>query len=133
MLSTRLTIIAFLAASWCWTSDAGGKVTQALSMQHGVPKYADNPGLTCDGMECSSPSPPYTEMFVCSFSDNNFIQITFICKNTNANMRTEVICEGPAAVIKCEKGGLAIVRASFGRFDQNTSTVTPSEMTHSAS
>ncbi|XP_078100058.1 L-rhamnose-binding lectin CSL3-like [Sander vitreus] len=172
MLFTRLTIIAFVAATWCWTSDGQlydvacpgensqlqcpeGHVIEVLSVQHGVKSSADctarsQPAVVsdkqcihkdmirwikfiCDKLEhCRLPG-PNKEMFVCQYSEDAFVQITYNCNKKSADVRTTVVCEDQAAVIKCETGVLNIVKANFGRLDMNTCTDTPSDMTFCAS
>ncbi|XP_070786994.1 L-rhamnose-binding lectin CSL3-like [Enoplosus armatus] len=167
MLSTRLTVIAFLAAACCSTSDGNydvacpgvnnelkcpeGHVIEVQSIQHGVKSDADcaarsQPAkvsekncfhramtpwakLICDNMgRCRLPK-PHVLMFVCDYSKDAFIQYTFVCRKKSADVQTAVICGEQTADIKCEKGVLDIVKASFGRLDEKTCTDTPSKMT----
>ncbi|XP_038570114.1 L-rhamnose-binding lectin CSL3-like [Micropterus salmoides] len=171
MLSTRLIIIALLAAAWCQTSYGNydvacpgvnselfcpkGSVIEVLSMKHGLKSAAicadrTQPAVTsekncidnrmiawvklvCDNMEhCRLPKPHPME-FLCDYSSDNFILTTYKCNLKRTDLQTTVICQGQAQDITCEKGVLHIVKASFGRFDENTCTQTPSTMTYCAS
>ncbi|XP_039648787.1 L-rhamnose-binding lectin CSL3-like isoform X2 [Perca fluviatilis] len=130
-------------------------VIEVLSVQHGAKSSADctarsQPAVVsdekcihkdmigwikfiCDKLEqCRLPK-PNRQMFVCDYSEDTFVQITYNCNKKSADVRTTVVCEDQAGVLECETGVLNIVRANFGRLDMNTCTDTPSDMTFCAS
>ncbi|KAM3585232.1 uncharacterized protein V6R79_011440 [Siganus canaliculatus] len=47
--------------------------------------------------------------------------------------QTVVACDGQDVNLKCDDGVISVLKASYGRFDQNTCTSTPSVMTFCAS
>ncbi|XP_056226339.1 rhamnose-binding lectin-like [Seriola aureovittata] len=68
------------------------------------------------------------KMFVCDYSPDNFLQVTYRC-NKITDVDTAIICEGESAAIQCEEGALHIMSSNFGRLDANTCSETPSKKT----
>ncbi|XP_044044494.1 L-rhamnose-binding lectin CSL3-like [Siniperca chuatsi] len=164
MLSTRLTLIAFLAAAWCWTSDGQlyymacpgerselqcpeGHLIEVLSLHHGVIPSGDCTAksqlpvvsakdclhkiilqlakFACDDKEqCRLPM-HNAKMFKCDYSEDSVIRISYQCNKRN--VLTTSICQGQTQDIKCDNGALNILKASFGRQDNNTCTEIPSK------
>ncbi|XP_051913723.1 uncharacterized protein LOC127595846 isoform X2 [Hippocampus zosterae] len=77
---------------------------------------------------CRLPKPNIT-MFVQNWSPDNFIQISYTCEQEFEDMMSKVLCDGESQTLTCETGKLVILKAKYGRLDENTCTDTPSEMT----
>ncbi|XP_061744977.1 L-rhamnose-binding lectin CSL1-like [Nerophis ophidion] len=87
----------------------------------------------CDGQErCRLPKPdPF--MFVCD-NQNNFLQVEYTCRKQRPGVRPVVACEGQTAQLSCDTGtSIEIVRARYGRFDEQLCSDTPSVMTFCSS
>ncbi|XP_076579100.1 protein eva-1 homolog C-like [Chaetodon auriga] len=168
MLSTRLSILAFLAAACLWTSAVGqlydvacpgqnsklqcpqGDQIKVLTVDYGDISNADCnarhqpakltksrcmhagmlPWTNCDKRtHCRLPK-PNPQMLICDYVENStFIQTTYICQDRVPGVKSVVACEGDKANISCGNGRLKIVGSGFGRFDRDTCTDTPSNMT----
>ncbi|XP_061841422.1 L-rhamnose-binding lectin CSL3-like [Nerophis lumbriciformis] len=87
----------------------------------------------CDGQErCRLPKPD-TTMFVCDTNDN-FVQVDYTCRNQRPGKRSLVACEGQTAQLSCDAGSsIEIIRARYGRFDEQLCSDTPSVMTFCSS
>ncbi|XP_042369390.1 L-rhamnose-binding lectin SML-like [Plectropomus leopardus] len=89
----------------------------------------------CDGMQrCRLPK-PHPDMLTCDRSEENFIQISYMCYTKSPDRRKVVFCENQRATLKCDRGRrLMITSTKFGRFDENTCTKgRPSKMTFCSS
>ncbi|XP_019712091.1 L-rhamnose-binding lectin CSL3-like isoform X3 [Hippocampus comes] len=86
-------------------------------------------GSICENEEyCRLPKPNIT-MFIQNWSPDNFIQISYTCEPETEGTMSKILCEGETETLTCETGELVILKAKYGRLDENTCTETPSEMT----
>ncbi|XP_068446550.1 L-rhamnose-binding lectin SML-like [Clinocottus analis] len=102
------------------------RVSNEHSLHNGMRYWVP---LICNNLErCRLPK-PNKKMFVIRNSQDNFVQIAYVCRMRLAGMQTVAACENQIAELKCESGQIEIVSAKFGRFDENTCTKKPLGLT----
>ncbi|XP_077399430.1 L-rhamnose-binding lectin CSL3-like [Vanacampus margaritifer] len=69
------------------------------------------------------------KMFQQNWSPDNFIQISYTCEQDPEGLKKKILCEGQSETITCENGYLMILKAKYGRYDENICTTKPSIMT----
>ncbi|KAM3585405.1 uncharacterized protein V6R79_017033 [Siganus canaliculatus] len=133
-----------------------GQWMEVLSMQHGVKTSTTTCGITdqpaqvseekclhfllkpwsrfiCNRMSSCRLPKPDAQMFTCGFTEDTFVQVSYRCIIRRPGSQTVVACDGQDVNLKCDDGVISVLKASYGRFDQNTCTSTPSVMTFCAS
>ncbi|XP_061745246.1 L-rhamnose-binding lectin CSL2-like [Nerophis ophidion] len=90
-------------------------------------------GFICDGQQRCRLTKPNPRMFACDANDN-FVQVKYMCTPQSPAMRTVVACDGQTAAITCAFGtAIEVTKATYGRFDENLCTKTPSDATSCSS
>ncbi|XP_071767409.2 L-rhamnose-binding lectin CSL3-like [Centroberyx gerrardi] len=74
----------------------------------------------CNDWEYCRLPKPNSRMFICNYTPETFMQVSYMCQKKSDDLRTIVACEGETAKVKCDKGVIKVKKANYGRLDNQT-------------